>query len=104
MVTTTTNSVGSLSDLKYFVYQTLCRDHELLLNEFPTTETILKRGNSDPCGMMFCLHGPREVKISAIWERRTNRVLFYGPNGKRYQQVELQNGNIALDDASLNTN
>ena len=103
MVTTTTDSIRSLSDLKYYVYQTLCRDHELLLNAFPTTEAVLKRGNG-PCGMMFCLHGPREVKFSAIWEQESNRILFYGANGKRYLQVELTNTDIALDNMNAHNN
>jgi len=97
MVTATTTEIGSMADLKYFVYQTLCRDHELLLNAFPTTETLLKRNNDDCCGVMFCLHGPRATKFSAIWEKDNNRVLFYGPTGKRYMLVELHDAGIALE-------
>jgi len=96
MVTATTTEVGSMADLKYFVYQTLCRDHQLLLNAFPTSETVIKKGNDD-CGIMFCLHGPRMVKFSAIWEKEKNRVLFYGPTGKRYMQVELHNADMTLE-------
>jgi len=97
MVTATTTEVGSMADLKYFVYQTLCRDHELLLNAFPTSETLLRKSNDDCCGVMFCLHGPRAVKFSAIWEKENNRVLFYGPTGKRYQQVDLHDAEIILE-------
>ena len=39
-----------------------------MMNAFPTSETLLKRGKLQPCGLMFCLHGPRAVKFSAIWE------------------------------------
>ncbi|MCL2305998.1 MAG: hypothetical protein FWC43_11705 [Planctomycetaceae bacterium] len=74
------------------------------MNAFPTSEMVLKRGSggAGSCGVLFCLHGPRAVKISAIWERENNRVLFYGPTGKRYFQVDLQeithpNVEIALD-------
>lgn len=98
MVTATINSIDSLSELKYFVYQTLCQDHELLMNAFPTTETVLKRGKRQCCGIMFCLHGPRAVKYSAIWENDKNRILFYGPTGKRYLQVDLSNAVIADDE------
>ncbi len=90
MVKSTVNTISSFRDLKLFVYDTLCRDHELLMNAFPTSEMVLKRGKDGSCGVMFCLHGPRAVKFSAIWERENNRVLFYGPTGKRYLQVELQ--------------
>ena len=97
MVTATMTEIGTLADLKFFVYQTLCRDHELLMNAFPTTETLLKRNDNDACGMMFCLHGPRAVKFSAIWEKDHNRVFFYGPSGKRYLQIELAKADISLD-------
>ncbi|MDR1960505.1 MAG: hypothetical protein LBQ54_15955 [Planctomycetaceae bacterium] len=90
MVTVSNQAIRSFSDLRFFVYKTLCEHHELLANAFPTTETLLKRGGRDTCGVMFCLHGPRAVKMTAIWEKDNNRVLFYGPTGKRYQQVELQ--------------
>ncbi|MDR2171578.1 MAG: hypothetical protein LBP59_15660 [Planctomycetaceae bacterium] len=91
------HSINSLSDLKEFVYKTLCNDHELLMDAFPTTESLLKRGKSESCGVMFCLHGPRAVKYSAIWEKDKGRILFYGPSGKRYQQVELSNVAIEFD-------
>ena len=89
MVTKNISSVGTYEELKTLIYQTLCRDHELLMNAFPTSETRLLRGNGDSCGLMFCLHGPRAVKFTAIWEKDRNRILFYGPNGKRYSQVVL---------------
>ena len=85
-----------MEELKYFIYQTLCQDHELLMNAFPMTETVLRRGADPSCGMMFCLHGPRAVKMTAIWEKRTSRVLFYGPSGRRYMQVELKGVGSAL--------
>ncbi len=84
------NPISSYSDLRFFVYQTLCRDHELLMNAFPTSETLIKRRQGESCGVLFCLYGPRSVKFSAIWEKENNRILFYGPTGKRYLQIELQ--------------
>jgi hypothetical protein len=68
------------------------------MDAFPTSETVLKRGKFQFCGVMFCLHGPRAVKFSAIWERESNRVLFYGPTGKRYLQVELKDANLSIDE------
>ena len=102
MVKSTVNTISSLHDLKLFVYDTLCRDHELLMNAFPTSEMVLRRGKNRSCGILFCLHGPRAVKFSAIWERENNRILFYGPTGKRYLQVDLRDvtpsdQEIALD-------
>jgi len=89
MVTASDKTVKTFSDLRHFVYQALCEHHELLTNSFPTTEALLKRGSEGACGVMFCLHGPRAVKMTAIWEKDRNRVLFYGPTGKRYCQVDL---------------
>ncbi|MBR5626309.1 MAG: hypothetical protein IKW74_01650 [Thermoguttaceae bacterium] len=90
MVSSNITSIKTLDDLQLFVYQTLCRDHELLMNAFPTTETIIRKSNGNSCGMMFCLHGPRTVKFTAIWEMEKNRIFFYGPCGERYQQVTLK--------------
>jgi hypothetical protein len=39
--------------------------------------------------MFFCLHGPRAVKFSAIWETDRNQVLFYDSNGERFQKTQL---------------
>lgn len=89
MVTASDKTVKTFSDLRHFVYQALCEHHELLANFFPTSESLLKRGGEDACGVLFCLHGPRAVKMTAIWEKDRNRVLFYGPTGKRYYQVDL---------------
>ena len=89
MVTASDHTIKTFSDLRHFVYQTLCEHHELLANSFPTTESLLKRGSREACGVMFCLHGPRSVKMTAIWEKDRNRVLFYGPTGKRYCQIDV---------------
>ena len=89
MVTASAKTIKTFSDLRHFVYQSLCHHHELLVNSFPTSESLLKRGEDDACGVLFCLHGPRAVKMTAIWEKDKNRVLFYGPTGKRYCQLDL---------------
>jgi len=90
MVTTSNQTIKTFNDLRFFVYQAICEHHELLADAFPTSETLLKRGGQNACGVMFCLHGPRAVKMTAIWEKEKNRVLFYGPSGKRYREIELQ--------------
>ncbi len=90
MVTHNISAIATLADLQGFVYTTLCNDHELLPDAFPTSESVIRKPNGESCGMMFCLHGPRKTKFTAIWEREKNRVLFYGPAGNRYQQVLLE--------------
>lgn len=89
MTPDTVISVGTMDELKKFVYATLCSDNDLLDDEFPTTSTPLRQANGELCGMIFCVHGPRRVDFSAIWEKKTNRVLFYKPSGERYRLVNL---------------
>ena len=52
------------------------------------TQRLLLR-NRRPCGIYFCLHGPRNVKLTAIWETDRNSILFYANNGHRYQTIRL---------------
>ena len=65
-----------------YVHETICENNELEVNAFSMTERILVRGGK-PCGLYFCLHGPRAVKFTAIWETDRNSVLFYGATGER---------------------
>ncbi len=67
---------------------TLCDHEQLEPNLFPITQRLLHRGGQ-PCGIQFCLHGPRSVKLVAIWESRDNSVLFYDSAGERFQRVRL---------------
>ena len=78
----------NLQDLRQYVIETLCQHNELEIGAFPLTERILIRGGQ-PCGIYFCLHGPRSVKFSAIWETQRNTVLFYGATGERFQKTQL---------------
>lgn len=78
----------NLKDLRAFVLKTLCEHNQLELGAFPMTERILIRAGQ-PCGIYFCLHGPRAVKFSAIWETDRNSILFYGATGERFQKVQL---------------
>lgn len=82
-------SVSSISELKKFVCATLCEDNDLLADAFPTTTTPVTQANGELCGMIFCVHGPRSVDFSAIWEKKNNRVLFYKSTGERYRLVKL---------------
>jgi hypothetical protein len=78
----------NLDNLRAYVNEVLCEFSQLEVGAFPVTERILTRGGS-PCGIYFCLHGPRAVKLSAIWETNQNTILFYGSNGERFHRVQL---------------
>ena len=55
------------------------------------TERVLRRGGK-PCGIYFCLQGPRLARFTAIWETDRNQVLFYGSHGERFQRTQLIEG------------
>ncbi len=80
--------VSSCSELRDFINETLCNHNLLKRDAFPLTERRLQRGGK-PCGIFYCLHGPRMVKFTAIWETENNQVLFYGPSGQKVQQTTL---------------
>ena len=79
---------ASFQDLRDYVYQTLCHHEMLEIGVFPMTVKILRR-QSAPCGIYFCLHGPRSVKFTAIWDSDRNTVLFYGASGQRFMKMQL---------------
>lgn len=87
---TTTHQIRSLDDLRDYVNRTLCNQYELQLDAFRLTQRILRRSGK-PCGIYFCLHGPRAVKFTAIWETDRNQVLFYDSSGERFQKTQLVN-------------
>jgi hypothetical protein len=80
--------INDISDLRDFVHTTLCQQNELELGIFPFSERILVRGGR-PCGIFFCLYGPRSVKFTAIWETERNSILFYGSSGERVLKTQL---------------
>jgi hypothetical protein len=81
--------IDNLSQLRDMVYLTLCEHEQLEPGVFPMTERILVR-QGKPCGIHFCLHGPRSVKYTSIWETDKNTILFYGATGERFHKTELE--------------
>lgn len=80
--------IKNLNELRNFIEQTICHENELEVKTFTITERILVRGGQ-PCGLYFCLHGPRAVKLTAIWETDRNSVLFYSASGERVRRSTL---------------
>jgi hypothetical protein len=85
---TTCNHLQSLDNLREYVNETICNHEQLEIGAFQMTERILVRGEQ-PCGIYFCVHGPRQVKITAIWETDHNTILFYGASGERFFRTKL---------------
>jgi hypothetical protein len=82
MVTNIIHPMNNLIELREYVNATLCEIFQIQLGAFPITEKVLNRVGK-PCGIYFCLHGPRAVRFTAIWEAKSNQILFYGPSGER---------------------
>ena len=53
--------IQNLDNLREYVNRTLCHHDQLEIDAFRMTERILVRSGK-PCGILFCLHGPRSVK------------------------------------------
>src|SRR5690349_10097140 len=87
--------IHDLDDLRNYVYANLCHHEQLEPGAFPMTERILAR-SGQPCGMYFCLHGPRSVKFTAIWETERNTILFYGSTGERFHKAQLANVSVEV--------
>jgi hypothetical protein len=79
---------NNLIQLKKFVSRTLCQLNDFEEGIFQVTEKILIRCG-EKCGILFCLHGPRSVRLTAIWETVTNTVIFYGSTGEKIHRTEV---------------
>lgn len=80
--------IENVQDLRAFVVETLCSHEQLEPGLFPVSELLLLRGGRT-CGIEFCLHGPRSVKLMAIWEIERQSVLFYNSAGQRFHRAQL---------------
>jgi hypothetical protein len=85
---TSTERLHNLESLREYVNKVLCENDQFELGAFRMTERMLVRGNR-PCGIFFCLHGPRSVKVTAVWETESNTILFYSSTGERFHRTQL---------------
>jgi hypothetical protein len=85
---TSTERLHNLESLREYVNKVLCEFDQFEIGAFRMTERILVRGDR-PCGIFFCLHGPRSVKVTAVWETESNTILFYSSTGERFQRTRL---------------
>lgn len=88
--TPSTRDLRTLDDLRTFIHKTLCQKENLLEEQFTMTEMQLMRRGRE-CGLQFSLHGPRSVRLGAIWASDHNVVYFYDARGERYLKLKLAN-------------
>ncbi len=84
------DDVRTLDDLRAYIHRELCERENLLADQFKMSEMSLRRRGRD-CGLQFSLHGPRSVRLGAIWASDHNYVYFYDAQGVRYAKVRLRN-------------
>ena len=89
------DQIHTLNQLRTFVREMLCAKENLISEQFPVNESILRRGDQT-CGLQFQLFGPRSIRLGAIWAADHNVIYFYAANGERYLKLRLKH-RIAAD-------
>ena len=74
--------------LRCTVEKKLCEIGHLEPHQFPMTGREVVRGGKT-CGIYFCVHGPRSVKLTAICDLTQKTVIFYGSDGIRRESAKL---------------
>jgi hypothetical protein len=88
-MTAQTSSPATLDELRNLVHETLCARENLLRAESRMHEFALRKGDA-VCGVQFFVHGPRLVRLSAVWSADQNMLYCYDTNGERYLKLQLQ--------------
>jgi hypothetical protein len=81
-----------LQNLRRIVQQKLCEIGMLELDQFPMTERSVLKSNR-VCGVYYCLHGPRSVKLTAIADFERSSLICYGSDGSRSIEEKLTPNN-----------
>jgi hypothetical protein len=82
-----------LDSIRDFVMNELSEQNGLLPNAFPMTQRVLQR-HDVACGVFYCLHGPRSIRLTAILDTVSSRVLMYDSRGERTASYDLSEINI----------
>jgi hypothetical protein len=91
--------VTTLDDLRAYVHHVLCSKENLLPDQFRMSEMqLVRRGRA--CGLQFSLHGPRSVRLGAIWAADHNVIYFYDAKGERYLKERVKH-RLALPDSPV---
>ena len=76
------SELPNFTTIREIVEAELCDKNHLLPKAFPLTEKLLRKQGC-PCGIFYCLHGPRSIRLTAVFDIETARVLFYDSTGHR---------------------
>ncbi|RLS51166.1 MAG: hypothetical protein DWH91_19760 [Planctomycetota bacterium] len=82
------DTIRTFAELRQFVHAQLCAKESLLDDQFETRETeLVMRGRT--CGRQYHLHGPRSIRLGAVWAGDQNQLYFYDTQGERYSKLQL---------------
>lgn len=71
-----------IETVREFIREELCEKNQLEKDAFQMTERLLVR-QGKPCGLFFCIYGPRSVRLTAVWDLQRQAVFFYDSLGRR---------------------
>lgn len=91
------SGISTLKELRQFVHEILCHRENLVRDQFQMLERELKKCGR-ACGLQFSIHGPRQVRLSAVWASDRNHVFFYDASGVRFMKIELADRIAAISD------
>lgn len=72
----------SIRSVREFVREELCEKNQLEKDAFQMTERLVIR-QGQPCGLFFCIYGPRSIRLTAVWDLQRRAVFFYDSLGRR---------------------
>ncbi len=71
-----------VEQVRALVREELCQRNQLERHAFQMTEkVVLKQGKL--CGLFFCIHGPRSVRLTALWDVSREAIILYDSLGRR---------------------
>jgi len=87
MISFTTRAID-FDTLTTNIERRLCEIGHLVPDQFPMTKREVIRGGK-ACGLYFCVHGPRSVKLTAICDFVKNTIIYYGSDGVRAESETI---------------
>ncbi len=82
-------SPATWAELEQYVHHSLCQKENLIPEQFPLESSILRRRDKF-CGLEFTLHGPRQIRLGAVWAAEINTLYFFDARGRRYETQKLK--------------
>lgn len=71
--------------LREYVHTALCEIESLLPDQHELSEIPLER-RGRWCGTQFILHGPRSVRLGAVWDADRELLYLYDTAGRRIER------------------